>query len=61
MNIPGENEYIGRGISYCATCDGAFFRNLDVAVIGGGDAAIEEWPSLANIAKRSMSSTGVTP
>ena len=52
MNIPGENEYIGRGISYCATCDGAFFRNLDVAVIGGGDAAIEEGLSLANIAKK---------
>ena len=52
MNIPGENEYAGRGISYCATCDGAFFRNLVVAVIGGGDAAIEEGLSLANIAKK---------
>ena len=52
MNIPGENEFLGRGISYCATCDGAFFRNLDVAVIGGGDAAIEEGLSLANIAKK---------
>lgn len=51
MGIPGENEFLGRGISYCATCDGAFFRNLDVAVIGGGDAAIEEGLSLANIAK----------
>jgi len=52
MGIPGENEFMGRGISYCATCDGAFFRNLDVAVIGGGDAAIEESLSLANIAKK---------
>ncbi|MBP7506393.1 MAG: thioredoxin-disulfide reductase [Prolixibacteraceae bacterium] len=52
MGIPGENGFLGRGISYCATCDGAFFRNLDVAVIGGGDAAIEESLSLANIAKR---------
>jgi len=52
MGIPGENEFLGRGISYCATCDGAFFRNLDVAVIGGGDAAIEEALSLANIARK---------
>ncbi len=52
MGIPGEDEFLGRGISYCATCDGAFFRNLDVAVIGGGDAAIEESLSLANIAKK---------
>lgn len=52
MGIPGENELLGRGISYCATCDGAFFRNLDVAVIGGGDAAIEEGLSLANIARK---------
>jgi thioredoxin reductase (NADPH) len=52
MGIPGETELIGRGISYCATCDGMFFRNLDVAVIGGGDAAIEEGLLLANIAKK---------
>jgi thioredoxin reductase (NADPH) len=52
MGIPGENEFLGRGISYCATCDGAFFRNLDVAVIGGGDAAIEEGLSLTNIARK---------
>jgi len=52
MGIPGENEFLGRGISYCATCDGFFFRNLDVAVIGGGDAAIEEGLSLANIARK---------
>ena len=52
MNIPGETELVGRGISYCATCDGLFFRNLDVAVIGGGDSAIEEALSLANIVKK---------
>jgi thioredoxin reductase (NADPH) len=52
MGIPGESEFLGRGISYCATCDGAFFRNLDVAVIGGGDAAIEEGLSLANIVRK---------
>jgi thioredoxin reductase (NADPH) len=52
LGIPGENELLGRGISYCATCDGAFFRNLDVAVIGGGDAAIEEGLALANIVRK---------
>ena len=39
MNIPGEKDLIGKGISYCATCDAMFFRNKDVVVIGGGDAA----------------------
>lgn len=39
LNIPGEDKFIGKGVSYCATCDGAFFKNKDVAVIGGGDAA----------------------
>ncbi len=52
MNIPGEAEFVGRGISYCATCDGLFFRNLDVAVIGGGDSAVEEALSLANIVRK---------
>ena len=51
MGIPGEAELVGRGISYCATCDGAFFRNLEVAVIGGGDSAIQEGLALANIVK----------
>jgi len=50
MGIPGENELLGRGISYCATCDGMFFKGLTVAVIGGGDAAVEEGLALANIA-----------
>ncbi len=39
LNIPGEDKFIGKGVSYCATCDGAFFKNKEVAVIGGGDAA----------------------
>lgn len=42
LNIPGEEKFTGKGVSFCATCDGAFFRGLDVAVIGGGDAAVEE-------------------
>lgn len=52
LGIPGEQEFVGRGISYCATCDGNFFRNLDVAVIGGGDAAIQEGLALANIVRK---------
>jgi len=42
LGIPGELEYAGRGVSYCAVCDGAFFKNETIAVIGGGDAAVEE-------------------
>ena len=42
LNIPGEEEFIGRGVSYCATCDAAFFRDKEVVVVGGGDAAVEE-------------------
>jgi thioredoxin reductase (NADPH) len=42
LGIPGEDKNVGTGVSYCATCDGAFFRNKKVVVIGGGDAAIEE-------------------
>ncbi len=42
LNIPGEKELTGRGVSYCATCDGAFYRNKKVIVVGGGDSAIEE-------------------
>jgi thioredoxin reductase (NADPH) len=42
LGIPGEAEYTGRGVSWCATCDGALFRDKTVAVIGGGDAAVEE-------------------
>jgi len=42
LGVPGEDEYAGRGVSYCAVCDGAFFQNVHLAVIGGGDAALEE-------------------
>jgi len=42
LDIPGEGLYTGRGVSYCATCDGAFFRNQEVAVIGGGNSALSE-------------------
>jgi thioredoxin reductase (NADPH) len=42
LGIPGEEEYSGRGVSYCAVCDGAFFRDQEVVVVGGGDAAIDE-------------------
>jgi thioredoxin reductase (NADPH) len=42
LNIPGEREFLGKGVSYCATCDGWFFKEKDVAVVGGGDSALEE-------------------
>lgn len=42
LDVPGEEEYSARGVSYCAVCDGAFFRNQDILVIGGGDSAVEE-------------------
>lgn len=49
--IKGESEFFGRGVSTCATCDGFFYKNRDVAVIGGGDTAVEEAIYLANICK----------
>ncbi len=41
LDIPGEKEYTGRGVSYCATCDGPFYRKKDVAIVGGGDSAVQ--------------------
>ncbi|MFT9267486.1 thioredoxin-disulfide reductase [Oenococcus sp.] len=52
LSVPGEEEYAGRGVSYCAVCDGAFFKGEQVTVIGGGDSAIEEATYLANLAKQ---------
>lgn len=42
LNIPGEEEFLGRGVSYCATCDGAFYKGKNIVAVGGGDTAIEE-------------------
>lgn len=42
LEVPGEEEFAGRGVSYCATCDGNFFRDQDVTIVGGGDAAMDE-------------------
>lgn len=52
LNVPGELEYYGRGVSYCATCDGFFFRDKTVVVVGGGDTALEEALYLAKITRR---------
>lgn len=52
IGIPGEEEYFGRGISYCATCDGPLFKDKTVMVIGGGDAAVEEALHLTRFAAR---------
>jgi thioredoxin reductase (NADPH) len=52
LGIPGEVKYTGKGVSYCATCDGAFFRDKTVAVVGGGNAAITEALELTKFASR---------
>lgn len=51
LGIPGELEYTGKGVSYCATCDGPFFRDQDIAVIGGGDTAVKEAHYLSKLVK----------
>lgn len=52
LNVPGEEPFTGRGVSYCATCDGALYRDKIVAVVGGGDSAIEEGLFLTRFAKK---------
>jgi thioredoxin reductase (NADPH) len=52
LGVPGETEYAGRGVSYCAVCDGAFFKGETIAVVGGGDAAVEEADYLTRYAER---------
>ena len=52
LGVPGELEYAGRGVSYCAVCDGAFFKGETIAVVGGGDAAVEEADYLTRYAER---------
>ncbi len=51
LNITGEKEFIGKGVSYCVTCDGAFFKNKTVAIVGGGNAGFEGAIELSNYAK----------
>ena len=51
LGVPGEEELKGRGVSYCATCDGPFFRNKKIVVIGGGDSACSEAIYLATLSK----------
>lgn len=52
LQCPGEDTFLGRGVSYCATCDGAFFRGKDVAVVGGGNTALEDALFLAELCRR---------
>ena len=52
LGLPSENNLMGRGISYCATCDGSFYRDMDVAIIGGGDTAVEDANYLSRICNK---------
>lgn len=52
LGVEGEAKFAGAGVSYCATCDGAFFRNKTVAVVGGGDVALEDALYLANVCEK---------
>ncbi|MFV0424022.1 MAG: NAD(P)/FAD-dependent oxidoreductase, partial [Bacilli bacterium] len=52
LNVKGEEEFAGKGVSYCAICDGNFFKDLEVAVIGGGNSALEEALYLADLCKK---------
>ena len=52
LGVPGEKEFVGRGVSYCAVCDGAFYKGKTVAVVGGGNAAVEEAMYLTKFADK---------
>jgi thioredoxin reductase (NADPH) len=52
LGVPGEEEFVGRGVSYCATCDGFFFRNKEIMVVGGGDSAFQEGLFLTKFGSR---------
>ena len=54
LGVPGETELTGQGVSYCATCDGAFFRGKEVAIVGGGDTAVEDAVYMKGMAKVTM-------
>ncbi len=54
LDVPGEKEFAGKGVSYCATCDGPFFKGLPMVVVGGGDAACDETAYLANLSDSVM-------
>ena len=51
LGVPGEREYTGRGVSFCATCDGAFYKDKDIHMVGGGDSALEEALFLTRFAR----------
>ena len=51
LNVPGEQEYKGKGVHYCATCDGPFYKGLDVAIVGGGNSGVEAALDMSGIAK----------
>ena len=52
LGVPGEDQYVGRGVSFCANCDGLFFRDKTIAVVGGGDSACDEAVFLAKFARQ---------
>jgi thioredoxin reductase (NADPH) len=52
LGVPGEDEFAGKGVSYCAVCDGAFFQDAEIAVVGGGDSAVEEGTFLTRYGSR---------